>query len=45
MLDNPVLVKELMYELKSRLPIPVIPTKELQKTIKDRGFLFPEGYC
>jgi hypothetical protein len=44
MLDNPVLVKELMHELKSRLPIPVIPTKALQKTIKDRGFLFPKGY-
>ena len=44
MLDNHGLAKELMAEIEANLPLPVIPTKELQKVINERGIKVPSGH-
>jgi len=44
MSDNHALAKELMAEIEANLPLPVIPTKELQKVINERGIKVPNGH-
>lgn len=44
MLDNHVLAKELMAEIEANLPLAVIPTKELQKVINQRGIKVPTDH-
>lgn len=44
MSDHNILAKELMIEIEANLPLAVIPTKELQKLINERGMKVPNGH-
>ena len=37
MIDDPAAVARLMEEMRAHLPIPVLPTKELVRTLREQG--------
>jgi metal-responsive CopG/Arc/MetJ family transcriptional regulator len=44
MIDNQELVAALLEAMKANLPIPVLPTKELQKLIRENDISLPKGH-
>ena len=44
MIDNPILAEELVAEIEAKLPMKVIPTKELQKIMIERKAIVPKGH-
>ena len=44
MIDNSILAEQLVSEIEMRLPMQVMPTKELQKILVDRKIVVPKGY-
>jgi hypothetical protein len=44
MIDNSILAQQLVSKIEMRLPMQVMPTKELQKILADRKIVVLKGY-
>lgn len=44
MIDNPIGAEQLVTEIEARLPMQVIPSKELQKILAERKIIVPKNY-